>query len=80
MGNGAPDITMVKYLFTHEQYVSPYINYQPVVEPMSRWTSTMEEIQIKGHTMCLKDFEEQIMPVAETLPLTYLYDRACWPA
>lgn len=34
----------------------------------------------KGHTMCLKDFEEQTMPVAETLPLTCLYDGACWLA
>ena len=60
--------------------MSPYINYQQVVKPMSQWTSTVEEIQIKGHTMCLKDFEEQTMPVAETMPLTCLYDGACWPA
>ena len=69
MGNGAPDTTMVKYLFTHDMSrnnMCPHTNYQPVVEPMSRWTSTVEEIQIKGHTMCLKDFEEQTMTVAET--------------
>ena len=60
--------------------MSPYINHLPVVVPMSRWTSTAEEIQIKGHTVCLKDFEDQTMSVAETLPLTCLYDGACWPA
>lgn len=30
--------------------------------------------------MYLKAFEQQTVPDAEAMPLTYLADRACWPA
>lgn len=40
----------------------------------------MDKILIKGDTMYLKALDQQTMSDAETPPLTYLSDLACWLA
>ena len=50
---------------------------------VARWTLQVRELDTEGDTggaVSLKAFGQQTIPDAETLPSSYLPDRACWPA
>ena len=48
---------------------------------VSRWTrNTVDQIVIEGDAMYVKAFEQHSIPDTETLPLTYLPNRAVWPS
>ena len=48
---------------------------------VSRWTrNTVDQMLIEVDAMYAKTFEQQSIPDTETLPLTYLPNRAVWPS